>query len=78
MSTAYLLSLSDDEEEGNETKQARKLSFYTTAYKLEAINYAKQVSIHAASTKFRVDRKRVREWIKNERKFHVLNDPLAK
>uniref|UniRef100_A0A915EG86 HTH psq-type domain-containing protein n=1 Tax=Ditylenchus dipsaci TaxID=166011 RepID=A0A915EG86_9BILA len=69
MSTTSPLYLSDDEDEGNEIKKARKLNSYTTAYKLEAINYAKQVSIHSASTKFHVDRKRVREWIKNEKKL---------
>jgi hypothetical protein len=37
--------------------------------KLEAIEWARKNSVHSAAKKFRVDRKRIREWTKQENKL---------
>jgi hypothetical protein len=40
-----------------------------TITKLEAIEWARKNSVHSAAKKFRVDRKRIREWTKQENKL---------
>ena len=43
-----------------------KVKSYSLGFKLAVVKYAKETSIAAASRKFDVDRKRIREWKKNE------------
>jgi hypothetical protein len=42
--------------------------FYLST-KLEAIEWARKNSVHSAAKKFRVDRKCIRDWIKQENKL---------
>ena len=44
----------------------RKRRNYNAARKLEVAKFARQHSIHSAAKKFRVDRKRVKDWMKQE------------
>uniref|UniRef100_A0A915E7M2 HTH CENPB-type domain-containing protein n=1 Tax=Ditylenchus dipsaci TaxID=166011 RepID=A0A915E7M2_9BILA len=48
------------------SKKARKLKSYTVAFKLEAIDHAKKVSVSSASKKFSVSRGCIQNW-KNKR-----------
>jgi hypothetical protein len=41
-----------------------------TALKLEAIEYAKQNSVHSAAKKFKVAPKTIREWKAKEEELH--------
>ena len=43
-----------------------KVKSYSLGFKLAVVKYAKETSIGAVSRKFDVDRKRIREWKKNE------------
>ena len=47
----------------------KKIRSYTLSFKLLVVKHAKMSSIRAAEWKFRVDRKRIREWIQNESKI---------
>ena len=47
----------------------KKIRSYTLSFKLLVVKHAKMSSIGAAERKFRVDRKRIREWIQNESKI---------
>jgi hypothetical protein len=49
-----------------------KRKSYSVELKLEAIKYAKQNTILAASKKFKVDRVMVRDWMKQEESLEVL------
>lgn len=42
-----------------------KIKSYTMSFKLTVAKFAKENSIHSASSKFNLDRKRVREWVKS-------------
>ena len=46
--------------------KGRKVRSFSMAFKLEAIQYAERVSNRAASTKYKVDVKRIREWRKDK------------
>lgn len=52
-----------DDEEGVPKKRYRSND---ATKKLEAIEWARKSSINSASKKFRVDRKRIRDWMKQE------------
>ena len=41
---------------------------YNMEFKKATIKYAKENSIHSAANKFKVDRKRIREWVQKEEK----------
>ena len=41
---------------------------YSMKFKKATIKYAQESSIHSAAKKFKVDRKRVREWVQKEEK----------
>ena len=41
---------------------------YSMEFKKATIKYAQENSIHSAAKKFKVDRKRVREWVQKEDK----------
>uniref|UniRef100_A0A915CXM0 Brinker DNA-binding domain-containing protein n=1 Tax=Ditylenchus dipsaci TaxID=166011 RepID=A0A915CXM0_9BILA len=56
---------------------SKKKRCYTTEFKLQVIDAAKAGSVHGASSRFRVDRKRIREWIYNERNLHNLKNSSA-
>ena len=43
-------------------------SKYTMEFKREVINYAKENSYNGAARKFKIDRKRVRDWVNQEDK----------
>jgi hypothetical protein len=63
-SDSELENLSEDIEEGPVKK--RKLNCYSIDKKLEAIDYAKNHSIHDTARYFKVDRKRIRYWKSQE------------
>jgi transposase-like protein len=72
MSDSETINLIDDENNQIEEtgRISRKRKSYTTAFKLEAVNFAKSSSsINAASKKFKVDRHTIREWINTEKKL---------
>ena len=46
-----------------------KIKWYTLSFTLLVVKHTKMSSIGAAQRKFRVDRKRIREWIQNESKI---------
>ena len=52
----------------DETPQlaGRKRRNYDSSKKLEAVKYAKENSIHSAAKKFRVDRRCIQVWMKQE------------
>jgi hypothetical protein len=64
MSDSEVENLSDDIEEGPLNK--KKKNCYSIDKKLEAIDYAKKHSMHETARHFKVDRKRIREWISQE------------
>ncbi len=47
-------------------KQREKHRSYDVRFKLKAVEVAKKKSIAAAAREFGVDRKRIREWVKQE------------
>lgn len=47
---------------------------YTIKFKLQVVLYARRNSIRKASKSFKVDRKSVREWLKNRDKMFELRD----
>ena len=47
---------------------------YSMEFKKATIKYAQENSIHSAAKKFKVDRKRVREWVQKEEKVTSLNE----
>ena len=49
------------------------MNSYSIEYKLEVIAQAKRTSISEASRRFKIDRKRIREWIQNEQKLGASN-----
>lgn len=63
MSDDSELQLHDDEGTSKDRKRKRG---YTTAKKLEAVEYAKKFSKRAAGKKFNVHRKRIQEWCRQE------------
>ena len=46
-----------------------KIKSYTISFKQTVAKFAKQDSINSTSMKFRVDRKRIKEWINNLEKI---------
>ena len=50
-----------------------KIKSYSLKFKLEVVEAAKKTSIGAASRKFSIDRKRIREWLKQK---NVINEKL--
>ena len=58
----YEAQLHDDET----VPVSKKRKNYDVATKLEAVFYAKEVSVHAASRKYNVDRKNIRLWVDQE------------
>ena len=51
------------ETDASQSYAGKKISLFSTEYKLEAIKIAKECrSISRAAKKFNVDRKRIREW----------------
>ena len=47
---------------------------YSMEFKKATIKYAQENSIHSAAKKFKVDRKRVREWVQKEEKVTSLKE----
>ncbi len=47
-------------------QQREKHRSYDVRFKLKAVEVAKKKSIAAAASEFGVDRKRIREWVKQE------------
>ena len=64
------MSESDSNEAATPAKKSRRL--FTVEKKLEAIAYAKSVSINAAGNKFKVGRNNIRDWKNNEEKLKNL------
>jgi len=61
-------------QDGLEVSEAKKIyRSHNVAKKLEAINWARKNSIHSASRKFNVDRKIIRNWMKNEKELEEQN-----
>ncbi|KAI1696978.1 tc5 transposase DNA-binding domain-containing protein [Ditylenchus destructor] len=61
---------SSDSDADEDHFKTRSLKSYPIAFKLEVIDYAiKKNSDHAASKFYKVDRKTVREWRKNEARY---------
>ena len=64
------MSESDSSEAATPAKKSRRS--FTIEKKLEAIAYAKSVSINAAGNKFKVGRNNIRDWKNNEKKLKKL------
>ena len=45
-----------------------RLQKYSIEFKMATTEYVQENSIHSAAKKFKVDRKRVREWVQKEEK----------
>ena len=60
--------MSDDIKQSTSHKGEKRHSF-TMELKSSIISFAKEYSIDAASKRFNVDRKRVREWCQSEEKL---------
>ena len=59
-----------DEAGNNATShKGSKIKSYTMSFKQTVAKFAKENSINSASVKFKVDRKRIREWINNLEKI---------
>ena len=52
--------------------KGEKRRSYSMEFKRDVVKYAKQNSNNGAAKKFKVDRKRVREWVQNEDKLLPL------
>jgi hypothetical protein len=64
---------SEDEEGGEQLLDKRKRRAFTMEEKIEILDYAaNQKSLHAAEKRFKVDRKTVREWRKNEKSLRAM------
>jgi transposase-like protein len=64
------MSESDSNEAPTPAKKSRRS--FTAEKKLEIVAYANPVSINAASTKYKVDRKNIRDWKSGEKKLKDL------
>ena len=47
---------------------------YSMEFKNDTIKYAQENSVHSAAKKFKVDRKRVREWVQKEEKVTSMKE----
>lgn len=67
--------MSDDEETNQDamSHKGKKISTYSTKFKLEAIAYAENHSNNSASKKFTVDDKRIRYWRKSKEELLAIN-----
>ena len=63
---------SELESDNEEVKTPQKHKGYSMEFKLKVVKHAKDISKHSASLNFGVDRKRVKEWVKQEGKFHQI------
>uniref|UniRef100_A0A914H9R2 HTH CENPB-type domain-containing protein n=1 Tax=Globodera rostochiensis TaxID=31243 RepID=A0A914H9R2_GLORO len=68
-----------DEDSNEELSQQRdiiskKRRIFTIGEKLEVINFMKSHSIHETSRRFKIDRKRIREWAGQEQKLLSLRE----
>ena len=61
----------DCQEQANSSSSHKneKIKLYAFSFKLLVVKHPKMSSIGAAERKFGVHRKRIREWIQNERKI---------
>lgn len=58
------------DEAGNKTShKGSKIRSYTMSFKQTVAKFAKENSINSASMNFKVDRKRIREWMNNLEKI---------
>jgi uncharacterized Zn finger protein (UPF0148 family) len=62
----------DEDDEVQTTKMSRKRKAYTAGFKLEAVKFARQASIHKASDKYSVNRSSIRGWMAQEKKLLSL------
>ena len=60
----------------SQSHKGEKLRNYTISFKLKVLNYAKEKGNRDAARYFHVDRKRVREWRKNEDNFKKMHGQL--
>lgn len=67
----------EDDEEGP-IGAARKRKAYSKEFKLEAVQHAREVSKHAAATKFGVSRGTIQQWVKQEKDLNELPSIQAK
>jgi transposase-like protein len=70
-----IANLNDEENavKGSNSKSRRHHhSYYTPAFKLEAVKFAKQTSYELAREKFQVHRQSVRRWHKSEEELKRL------
>ena len=58
-----------EEQVKSSSHENEKIKLFTLSFTLLVVKHAKMSSIGAAERKFRVYRKRIREWIKNESKI---------
>ena len=69
------LSVTNMEADTSQSHAGRKISSYSTEFKLEAIKFAdKCKSISKAAVKFHVDRKRIREWRRIQSELQATNN----
>ena len=65
----------EDSDIQTSSHKSEKVKSYTLKFKLDAISYAEIHSNHAAEQKYKVDRKRIREWRQKKRAFNKLSIP---
>ncbi|KAI1699595.1 tc5 transposase DNA-binding domain-containing protein [Ditylenchus destructor] len=65
MLSKYIIT-SESEESFEGSKSSSKRKAYTVEFKLQVVDFAKKSSNHAAANKYKVDRKCVKRWRKNE------------
>lgn len=64
--------MAEEEQIGATSHKGEKLRSYTTDLKLEAIEYAQQNGNKAASRKYKVAPKTIRDWKAKKNKFNQL------
>ena len=62
------ITLDDISENQATSHKGERCQKYSMEFKKPTIKYAQENSIHSAAKKFKVDRKRVREWVQKEEK----------
>uniref|UniRef100_A0A915EK35 HTH CENPB-type domain-containing protein n=1 Tax=Ditylenchus dipsaci TaxID=166011 RepID=A0A915EK35_9BILA len=65
---------SDGSDSDEVVSQSRKRKAYSTDWKLEVVKFANEVSVHAASKKYKIDRQNVRQWKNNVKKLLLLKE----
>ena len=66
--------MADDNNLGSVPHEGKKMRSYSSELKSEVIRYAEVNSNHAASRRYKVDRKSIRDWIQKREKIELIKD----